>query len=59
MRDIAGKAHSMRSHNESLKTGQMSLMLRVYQLQRQKEHLARVSAKLKYVNVLRQSLPVI
>jgi hypothetical protein len=34
-------------------------MLKVYQLQRQKDQLAKINAKLKYINVLKQSLPVI
>lgn len=34
-------------------------MLKVYHLQRQKSNIAKVNEKLKYLNVLKQSLPVI
>lgn len=34
-------------------------MLKVYYLQRQKSNIAKVNEKLKYLNVLRQSMPVI
>ena len=34
-------------------------MLKVYNLQRQKSNIAKVNEKMKYLNVLKQSLPVI
>ena len=34
-------------------------MLKVYHLQRKKQNVAKISEKLKYLNVLKQSLPVI
>lgn len=59
MRVIAEKAASMRQHNLNLKAQQLHKMLKVYHLQRQKSNLAKVNERLKYINVLRQSLPVI
>lgn len=59
MNAIGQKAQSMKSHNANLQNNQMALMLKVYQLQRQKDQLAKINAKLKYINVLKQSLPVI
>ena len=59
MKVIEDKAVSMRRHNELLKKEHLHKMLQVYHLQRQKVNVAKVNEKLKYVNILRQTLPVI
>lgn len=59
MKVIEQKAVLMRQHNEALKKEHLHKMLQVYHLQRQKVNIAKVNEKLKYVTILRQTLPVI
>lgn len=59
MQVIGERAQSIRGHNETVKREQVVKMLKVYELQREKSNLMKVNERLKYINVLRQSLPVI
>lgn len=59
MRIIAEKAKSMRIHNELLQKEHLQKKLKVYYLQREKMNIAKVNEKVKYLNILRQTLPVI
>lgn len=59
LKTISEKASNMKSYNENIKIKNLHNMLRVYNLQRQKSNIAKVNEKLKYLNVLKQSLPVI
>eukprot|EP00347_Sterkiella_histriomuscorum_P013600 403364097 len=59
LKTISQKALNMKRHNEKIKEQNLKKMLQVYHLQRQKSNIAKVNEKLKYLNVLKQSLPVI
>ncbi|CDW75065.1 UNKNOWN [Stylonychia lemnae] len=56
---ISQKAQNMKMHNEKIKAQNLQKMLKVYHLQRQKSNIAKVNEKLKYLSLLKQSLPVI
>ncbi len=49
----------MKECNMRIKQQNLAKMLKVYYYQRQKSNIAKVNEKLKYLNVLKQSLPVI
>lgn len=49
----------MRIHNEKLQSLHLNKMLQVYQIQREKSNIVKINERLKYIHVLKQSLPVI
>lgn len=59
MQVISEKARVMRDHNEKLQREHMQKMLTVYKLQREKSNIAKVNEKLKYLHILKQSIPII
>jgi hypothetical protein len=59
MRIVGQKTKSISESNRQLKYFQLKQMISVYRLQRKKLNIARVSETLKYLTVLKQSIPVI
>lgn len=59
MGQVSQKTKSIGEANRKLKYFQLKNMISVYRLQRKKLNIAKVSEILKYMTVLKQSLPVI
>lgn len=59
MKLVSEKTKSIAETNKKLKYYQLKNMIWVYRLQRKKLNIARVNEMLKYMTVLKQSIPVI
>lgn len=56
---ISEKASLLKNANDKIKTQNLRNMLKVYHFQKKKSNIAKVNEKLKYLNFLKQSIPVI